>query len=50
MEMKNYRRRPTISHDELSVLAEEVSRNKNVLLGKFSDSVNSEKKKNYGGL
>ena len=37
-------RRPNFSHDELSILTEEVSLNKSLLTGKFSETLDCEKK------
>ena len=38
-------RKPNFKQEELSVLVEEVAQNKTVLLGKFTDTVNNERKK-----
>jgi hypothetical protein len=41
-------RTPNFKQGELSVLVDEVEKNKTVILGKFSDTVSNERKKNFG--
>ena len=38
-------RKPNFKQEELSVLVDEVEKNKTVILGKFSDTVSNERKK-----
>ena len=40
-------RTPNFKQGELSVLVDEVEKNKTVILGKFSDTVSNERKKNW---
>ncbi|XP_033759085.1 myb/SANT-like DNA-binding domain-containing protein 4 [Pecten maximus] len=42
-------RKPNFTQPELEILVDEVSKNRNILMGKFSDTVTNEKKKKIWG-